>query len=77
MIIEEDDAKVAYADTELLIATAGTEDETKKLFVKLKVTVPPAAGDTSPPAVVLNENVTTEAYLPYERSAVVMLNKRN
>ena len=39
MIIEEDDAKVADADTELLIATAGTDDETKKLVGKFKVTV--------------------------------------
>jgi hypothetical protein len=39
MIIEDDDAMVADADTELLIATAGTDDETKKLVGKFNVTV--------------------------------------
>ena len=77
MIIEDDDAMVADADTELLIATAGTDDETKKLVGKFNVTVPPAVGDTSPPAVVLKENVTAEPYLPYARSVAAILNRSN
>jgi hypothetical protein len=47
------------------------------LLGKLRVIVPPAIGDTSPPALVVKENVTVEAYLPVERSSAVMLKKRS
>jgi hypothetical protein len=73
MIIDVVDATTACADTESLIKTEGREEVTKKLLGKFNVIAPPAAEDTSPPTLVVNENVTVEAYLSVERSSCVML----
>jgi len=45
MIIDAEVAKVADADPESLNKTAILEDETKKLFGKFKVIVPPSRAD--------------------------------
>ena len=56
------EATVADAVTELLINTFGTEDGAKKLAGKFNVMLAEAEGVNEPPAVVLNEKVTAEAY---------------
>jgi hypothetical protein len=73
MMIDVDDAYTAFADTESLTRTMGREEDTKKELGKFKVIFPPAVADSSPPGLVVNENVAEEANFSVERSSEVML----